>query len=319
MATRDSHDPVGTSFEERCARAFLGLALGDAFGRPLEFLGVRAARTAPVDRRPGAFRWTDDTHMALYLAEAVLASPPGPLDADAFGTRVGERFSAWLDDPLTPTTAPGNTCLAGARAWRRTRDWRTSGVARSDGCGAVMRVAPLPMALDGEDLRRAAVVQARLTHGHPNAAAAAVAAVVLTRRLLDGAPLDGERVREAVAALDADGLDPEGAVRRALGDALALAGEDAPWLDEAAVHPGDGGWRSPSAVGLALAAALRWREDPALAVEKAARIGGDSDSVAALCGMFLGAAGAAFPAAWIAALPERERIASLARRLASRG
>jgi len=49
----------------------LGLALGDAYGRPLEFIGDDDVRTAGVTIEPGTFMWTDDTHMALYLARAV--------------------------------------------------------------------------------------------------------------------------------------------------------------------------------------------------------------------------------------------------------
>jgi ADP-ribosylglycohydrolase len=84
-------------------------------------------------------RWTDDTHMALYLAEACLRHGGASLVEDRFGDlggNIGDQFSAWLDDPLTPSTAPGNTCLADARRWRHLRDWRTSGVAESDGAAA---------------------------------------------------------------------------------------------------------------------------------------------------------------------------------------
>jgi hypothetical protein len=66
-----------------------------------------------------------------------------------------------------------------------------------------------------------------------------------------------------------------------------------------------------------VAAALRWGGDFALAVEKAARIDGDSDSVAALAGMFLGAAGGrkVLPPAWLSALKDRGRIEEVATRL----
>ena len=52
---------------------------------------------------------------------------------------------------------------------------------------------------------------------------------------------------------------------------------DEPWLREEAIPAGDGGWRAPSALGLAVAAALRWGAGDgdaaagfALSVEKAA-------------------------------------------------
>lgn len=70
-------------------------------------------------------------------------------------------------------------------------------------------------------------------------------------------------------------------------------------------------------MGLAVAAALRWPEDLGLAVEKAARIRGDSDSVACLVGALLGAAlgMALIPTHWLDTLPQREQIAGLADRL----
>ncbi len=316
------------TLSDRAVASFLGLALGDATGRPLEFTAGAAVRTQAAG--PGHdFMWTDDTHMALYVAEAALAHGPGPLDADRFGACVGEQFGRWLDDPLTPSTAPGNTCLAGARAWVRGRDWRASGVVRSDGCGAVMRVVALPIVFAGHDLALAAEVQARLTHGHANATHAAVAACWLMRELLAGRSLGPWLVDEAVAALCR--RHPEaarGATVRALETAVRLGRVGAEWLEEDAVGDGDGGWRSPSALGLAVLAALRWGREAdgrvtaasfALAVEKAARIFGDSDSVACLAGMLLGAAGGTgvLPAAWLAALPEAERIAQTARRLAA--
>lgn len=304
---------------DRCAGAFLGLALGDAWGRPLEFLRGPAVRSSAVSLRPGEFHWTDDTHMALYLAEAVLAQPPGPLDADAFGRAVGARFLAWLHDPLTPSTGPGSTCLRGAREFERGGDWRTSGDPGSDGCGAVMRVVPLALAFEGGDLLLAAEVQARVTHAHPNAIEAAVAGAWLCREALVAARLDAGMVRTAIAALRGP-WTCGGSVAASLEGALQVASRpDLTWLDEAAISPGDGGWRSGSALGLAVAAALRWGGDFATAVEKAARIDGDSDSVACLCGMLLGAAGGlgVLPPAWLAVLPERARIEALARALAT--
>jgi ADP-ribosylglycohydrolase len=312
------------SFEERAVGAFLGLAYGDAFGEPLEFVRGPAVRTHPVDTRPGAFRWTDDTHMALYLAEALLDPASrafeGAPDDDALGHAIAAQFVRWADDPLTPSTAPGGTCLAGVAAYRRSRDWRTSGVPTSDGCGAVMRIAPLPMALAGEALTRAADISSRVTHAHPNALEAAIAASHLLRALLEGEALDEAWVRAAIVSLHGP-WSRGGQVARSLEDAIVIANDgDAKWLDEDAVFPGDGGWRSGSALGLAIAAALRHRDDPTTAVERAARIEGDSDSVACLAGMFLGAVhGAqAFPSDALAALPERARIESLARELVRR-
>ena len=56
------------AFPDHALGSFLGLALGDAYDRPLEFDSGTRIRTEPGPIRPGEFLWTDDTHMSLYLA-----------------------------------------------------------------------------------------------------------------------------------------------------------------------------------------------------------------------------------------------------------
>lgn len=282
-------------FAERAVSAFLGLALGDAYGRPLEFLRGPAMRRTVVDT--DHLRWTDDTHMALYVGEAILAHGPGPLDASRFGDAVAQAFDRWHDDPLTPSTAPGSTCLAGVRNWRRTRDWRTSGVKESDGCGAVMRIVALPIAFAGPELDTAAEISAIVTHAHPNAIEGAVVGCRILRALLDGAAL----TPELVLAHAGDSLT---------GEALRAAVQFG--VDEHRIPPGDGGWRSPSALAIGIAAALNAR-DFEHGVDLAARIDGDSDSTGCLAGMFMGAQGYALPKAWLAGLLDRARIEAMAR------
>ena len=301
-----------STFADRARTALLSHACGDRFGAPLEFVKDPSVRTRPVQLG----HWTDDTHMSLYLGEAILAHGPGPLEPDRFGTLVGEAFVRWSHDPLTPSTAPGHTCLTGAARFERDRDWTTSGLRESDGCGAVMRIVPLALAYRGEDLIEAAHISALLTHAHPNAVEAAIAGAWLVRAILETGRWDVSLVEQAIRGLEGP-WSRGGEVAASLHAAIAWVecGED--WLDEEAMPPGDGGWRSGSALGLAVAAALRWPEDLGLAVEKAARIRGDSDSVACLAGALLGAAlgTAAIPTEWLDTLPQREEIAGLADRL----
>ena len=300
--------------------AFLGLALGDAYGRSLEFVRGERVRTRPVVVPSADFMWTDDTHMSLYLVDALDVLGADALrcfPADDFGRAVGHAFVAWSHDPLTPSTAPGNTCLQGASAFESSRDWRRSGVRQSDGCGAVMRVVPLPVVLQGQALVTAARVQAVVTHAHENAPSTAIAACLMVRELLDGAALDADLVTRTLRRMAALGVLTD-SVRGALEAAVVQAARrELTWLDEDAIPDGDGGWRSPSALGLGLVAALRWGDDFGVAIDKAARIDGDSDSVACLAGMLIGAARgmSALPARWLAGLPQRERIDSAVDRL----
>src|SRR4051812_26725987 len=73
-----------TTPEDRFKGCLLGLAVGDALGTPLEFTPQHAVVPlagmvggGPFRLKPG--QWTDDTSMALCLAESLLAA--GGFDA----------------------------------------------------------------------------------------------------------------------------------------------------------------------------------------------------------------------------------------------
>jgi ADP-ribosylglycohydrolase len=116
--------------------AWIGLALGDAFGAPVEF--DRAPSLS--GRLPSSLRWTDDSHMSVYLARALRS---GVRDVRAFADVWGDEIVAWSRDPGIAGTAPGATCLRGARALEAGGDPWSTGDTISDGCGAVMRILPI--------------------------------------------------------------------------------------------------------------------------------------------------------------------------------
>lgn len=303
--------------ENRAIGAFIGLAIGDAYGRPLEFISGLRVRQQKVSTDTNDFMWTDDTHMSLYLADALLSIGGQSFSPERVGKAIGKQFSLWYEDPLMPSTAPGNTCLAGVKNYISSQNWKTSGIQSSDGCGAVMRLCPLPFVYQGEELDVAAAISAQITHAHPNAIAGTVAGARLLRSILITGDITSEMVLEAASDIEIshpDGTDIPAALRAAV---VHSQQENIEWLDENFIPTGDGGWRTPSALGLSLAAALIWKSNPALAIEKAARINGDSDSVACLTGMFLGAALGveALPAAWVAALPMKNDIQKKALKL----
>jgi ADP-ribosylglycohydrolase len=303
------------------ARAVLfGLALGDALGWPVEFLKLTQIRArygrAGITAPPDPALYTDDTQMSVAVAEALVEA--GEADLDALMGAIGRNFIAWKHDPITPSRAPGTTCIRGVNALEGGAPWREAGVKDSKGCGACMRVAPMGYLYQHhpDKLMETARSQAWLTHRHPAAEAAAVGAAYLVKLALDGvAPDDFPRRLLSVT----NGLSDEftAAIHR------VSAARD--WADEEAAfnHIGPtrgGGWIAEEAVAMALYCALKHPDDYVAAVRLGANISGDSDSVAAIAGGIMGArlGLGAIPPDWIARLENRESLASLAERLAEK-
>jgi ADP-ribosyl-[dinitrogen reductase] hydrolase len=83
--------------------ALLGLAVGDALGVPVEFIGREARHRDPVvamrgygthNQPPGT--WSDDASLTFCLAET-LARPGGSTDAPDLAD-FGRRAINWLDN-----------------------------------------------------------------------------------------------------------------------------------------------------------------------------------------------------------------------------
>jgi hypothetical protein len=81
---------------ERITGAMLGLACGDALGAPAEFMSQAQlqSRWGELTEMVGGGmwapgEWTDDTGMALCVAEGILACPADPVE------ETGRRFLAW--------------------------------------------------------------------------------------------------------------------------------------------------------------------------------------------------------------------------------
>jgi ADP-ribosyl-[dinitrogen reductase] hydrolase len=71
---------ISGSLEDRAVGALVGLAVGDALGTSVEFMGRGQFLPVTGMRGGGVFQlapgeWTDDTSMALALGEAMLQDP----------------------------------------------------------------------------------------------------------------------------------------------------------------------------------------------------------------------------------------------------
>ncbi len=263
----------------------LGLALGDALGRPLEFLSVEEirARHGPkglVDPE-GRLETTDDTGMAVAVAEALAAA--GTEGPDELMVAVTREFVRWGRE-VRPEHSPGPTCLEATARLEAGVPWMRSGLSWSKGSGAVMRAAPVGFYFARHPvlLREMSRQIARVTHGHPTAEAAAVAVATLVREALRGSPpeswvasvlratsglADGEIVEALRAAIPAAAMPDEVAAMESLGQ----------------------GWVSEEAAAMGISAVLRHPDDFAAAVRCAVNHGGDSDTVGAIAGAISGA------------------------------
>jgi ADP-ribosyl-[dinitrogen reductase] hydrolase len=135
--------------DDRRVGALVGLAVGDALGAAVEFrapgtfppvTGYRGGGPHPIP--PGA--WTDDTSMALALADSI-ASVGWDLDDQA------RRYVAWMDEGAYSVIDRcfdiGTTTAAALARWKRHGDARSSGgdSPRTAANGSIMRLAPVPI------------------------------------------------------------------------------------------------------------------------------------------------------------------------------
>lgn len=155
--------------------ALLGLAIGDAVGTTVEFKapGTFPPVTDMVGRGPFQLapgQWTDDTSMALCLAESLI-------ERQGFDARdQAERYQRWAQEGHLSSNGRcfdiGNTVAAALRRFARTGEaYSGSPDPMSAGNGSIMRLAPVPMAFfqrPEEAIARSAE-SSRTTHQAPAA------------------------------------------------------------------------------------------------------------------------------------------------------
>ncbi|RLK58931.1 ADP-ribosylglycohydrolase family protein [Actinokineospora cianjurensis] len=323
---------------DRVGGSFYGLAFGDALARPTEFLDV-----AEIDRRFGdgpdelvgdPALVTDDTQMALAVAWALRDADR--YSAEALEPRLRERFVTWLNSPDN-NRAPGMTCLRACEALEAGTPWVEATVTGSKGCGANMRVTPVGLlpGLDLDLLAGISQLQAAMTHGHPTALAASELTAHATRLLVDGLPLAEvagalrDRCAEQRTVYRADWLGtlwegpgattPEAFIARGWDECaaavdLVISALGRPDDGEDACLATGAGWIAEEALGTGLYCAVRHADDPVRALTRAARTSGDSDSIAALTGAFVGAVHglAGWPSEWVDRIEYTDQIGALA-------
>lgn len=187
---------------DRARGCAVGAAVGDALGMPLEFGPRQPAERLVRDMRAGripAGSFTDDTEMALALAESLLAHCP--LDGDDLALRFVDWHRAGPDDVgiHTSTVLSG---IAAGRPWQQVVEAVQKRRPDSAGNGSVMRCWPVALAHwdDLDQLLADSRLQSQVTHPHPECVAGSEFANVTLFHLLHQVP-PAEAVRRALEAV----------------------------------------------------------------------------------------------------------------------
>jgi len=302
---RPSIEPAAIT--DRAIGALLGLAIGDAIGTTLEF---RARDTySPLTDMVGggpfglkAGEWTDDTAMALALADSLEARDD--LDEqDLLG-----RFADWWQSGTYSCTGKcfdiGITTRQALVRWQSTQDAHCGCTdPMSAGNGSLMRLAPVAIRFwnDRARLRDIAERQSKTTHAAPEAIDACIAFAEVLADAIEGRPkLEVLRPR----------LEPYiGAI------GAIMRGQ---WREKTRTEI-----RSTGYVAHSLEAAL-WCVDRTgdyrNAVLMAANLGEDADTTAAITGQLAGAlcGASGIPEDWVGRIAWGEQIKAKAANLVAK-
>jgi ADP-ribosyl-[dinitrogen reductase] hydrolase len=296
--------------KDRFLGCLLGLATGDAVGTALEFQPPGSFTPisdmvggGPFDLAPG--EWTDDTSMALCLATSLVET--GRFDA----ADQMSRYCRWVEEGYLSSNGRcvdiGGAVSAALRRFQETGDpFAGATDHRTAGNGCIMRLALVPMFCYPDEVLpdKYAAESSRTTHG--------AAACMDACRLLAGI-----LIRALAGHAKEDVLFAAGSNFTGSANIVAIARGE--YRNKAA-----GEIRGTGYVVKSLEAAL-WcflgTETFEEAILRAANLGDDADTTAAVCGQVAGAYYRApgIPERWLERLVMRQQIADLAHRLFVRG
>jgi len=182
--------------QDRFRGCLLGLAAGDAVGTAVEFMPRGSFEPVTDMLGGGPFRlkpgqWTDDTSMALCLAESLI----GKQGFDARDQM--ERYVRWYRDGYLSCTGKcfdiGNATSDALLRFERTGEPIAGSTdPRSAGNGSLMRLAPVPMFCypDAEKAVHYAGESSRTTHGAAECIDACKLYAYMLVKALDGKSKD---------------------------------------------------------------------------------------------------------------------------------
>lgn len=317
----------------------LGLAIGDALGQPFEFnnpkqikdTGWNGELIAGPELIPHTMwnlkqgQYTDDTKMALCIANSLLA------ENKFIDQKVSESYIKWVESrdlrgigttcdrsihnmmrgiPLSETGKKGNSRVK--PSFKKVSN--PEGIVNQDtdfcGNGTVMRAAPIGLFFKDDlvALEKAAKEDASMTHNHPDARDSSYALCYYIAKILEGLDLDDALVK----VLELPYEYPH--VLYSILQAIDCVSEGATLYEAAALM--DNGGCAHSTLGTAVYCILS-TDNFKDAVIRAVKMGGDTDTraaiVGAIAGTYYGLEG--IPRDWVKAVEDSEMLQELDRKL----
>lgn len=185
-------DSQSSALHDKIAGSLLGLSIGDALGAPVEFMLREEIQFFEDYQEGGRFNlpagaWTDDTAMALCLADSLIHCDG--FDADD----LLRRFCNWAEHGDNSSTGVsvgiGQNTLRALGEYRRTGRLEAEAFgAKNDGNGSLMRLSPA-VCFASNSLETAmdlAARQSRTTHASPIAEECSRFTAALIFKLLNG-------------------------------------------------------------------------------------------------------------------------------------
>jgi ADP-ribosylglycohydrolase len=292
-----------------------GGAIGDALGAPVEFLSYRQIMdkhgtlgvTSFVESN-GVGRFTDDTQMTLFTAEALHLSANENTGTLSYNnTEMFNAYQRWLKTQgyyknkkipkrlqtilkdgwlikkrlLNTQRSPGITCLQSLI--NGVPGNMKNPINDSKGCGGVMRVAPIGLIFPPKQAFEFACRAAALTHGHPSGYLSAGFLACLISYLNKGIELN-EAIEKTRLVLKRYAQHEE--VDEAILKAIHLSLDKQP--SHAHIDFLGGGWVGEEALSIALYCCLCYPTEFEKAVILSVNHSGDSDSTGAIAGNIMG-------------------------------
>jgi ADP-ribosyl-[dinitrogen reductase] hydrolase len=274
--------------KSRAIASFIGLAVGDALGAPVEFKEpgefepVSDYQFSYVWHIPAGY-WTDDTSMAICLAESIISRDT--VDA----TDLLNRFGRWYTQGENSATGRcfdiGNTTRTNIEAFLKKGVTTAPNIHYQSGNGGIMRLAPVAVRWwhNTRCAEEMAAMQSRTTHGSDECLDCAKELAFIISRAIQGHDVQKE-LSQQLGGLDVSVISNSGRAKDTL---------------------------------LAAKWSVATTDSFESAVCKAVNLGGDADTIGAVAGQIAGACYGmeAIPDRWKTGLLHYERLTQLAEQL----